>query len=96
MSLNDIHVNPSSVGPGTFTITAVVVAGAVGYAYIKWKVMFDSFTSMGVQNEEDIIFDYSSCYFDVYCSVILDHGRKCILLQSYLLAISCFAVLASF
>jgi hypothetical protein len=96
ISLNDIHVNPFSVGPGTFTITVVAVAGAVGYAYIKWKVMFDSFTSMGVQNEEDIIFDYSSCYFDVYCSVILDHGCKCILLQSYLLAISCFAVLASF
>jgi hypothetical protein len=37
ISLNDIHVNPFSVGPGTFTITVVAVAGAVGYAYIKWK-----------------------------------------------------------
>lgn len=32
-----VVTNAARSGPGTFTITAVVVAGAVGYAYIKWK-----------------------------------------------------------
>ncbi|KAF0924190.1 hypothetical protein E2562_008487 [Oryza meyeriana var. granulata] len=40
-SLGSRHVtvvtSASKSGPGTFTITAVVVAGVVGYAYIKWK-----------------------------------------------------------
>jgi hypothetical protein len=30
------------VGSGPYAITAVVVAGAIGYAYIKWKVRFDA------------------------------------------------------
>jgi hypothetical protein len=30
-------------GSGAYTITAVVVAGLVGYAYIRWKVNSGSF-----------------------------------------------------
>jgi hypothetical protein len=30
------------VGAGAYTVTAVVVAGLVGYAYIRWKVNFGS------------------------------------------------------
>lgn len=33
-----VILHPPLVGPGVYTITAVVVAGAIGYAYIKWKV----------------------------------------------------------
>ncbi|BAF03726.2 Os01g0112300 [Oryza sativa Japonica Group] len=33
-----VVTNAARSGPGTFTITVVAVAGAVGYAYIKWKV----------------------------------------------------------
>ncbi|XP_006644461.1 uncharacterized protein LOC102713683 [Oryza brachyantha] len=40
-SLGSRHVtvvtNAAKSGPGTFTVTVVVVAGVVGYAYIKWK-----------------------------------------------------------
>uniref|UniRef100_A0A0D9WBS0 DUF1664 domain-containing protein n=1 Tax=Leersia perrieri TaxID=77586 RepID=A0A0D9WBS0_9ORYZ len=32
-----VVTNAARSGPGTFTLTAVVVAGVVGFAYIKWK-----------------------------------------------------------
>ncbi|CAD6273376.1 unnamed protein product [Miscanthus lutarioriparius] len=34
---NTIVTPAANSGPGVYTITAVVVAGAIGYAYIKWK-----------------------------------------------------------
>ncbi|XP_066364542.1 uncharacterized protein [Miscanthus floridulus] len=34
---NTIVTPAVNSGPGVYTITAVVVAGAIGYAYIKWK-----------------------------------------------------------
>lgn len=39
-----VILHPPLVGPGAYTITAVVVAGAIGYAYIKWKVRFCPFS----------------------------------------------------
>ena len=48
-SLWIIVILPSSVGPGACTLTAIVVAGVIGYAYIKWKVRFDSFIYWSVQ-----------------------------------------------
>uniref|UniRef100_A0A0A9CME9 DUF1664 domain-containing protein n=1 Tax=Arundo donax TaxID=35708 RepID=A0A0A9CME9_ARUDO len=32
-----VVTNAAKSGPGAYTITAVVVAGVIGYAYIKWK-----------------------------------------------------------
>ncbi|KAG0516428.1 hypothetical protein BDA96_09G002300 [Sorghum bicolor] len=34
---NTIVTAAANSGPNTYTITAIVVAGAIGYAYIKWK-----------------------------------------------------------
>ncbi|KAL6624648.1 hypothetical protein ACP70R_031969 [Stipagrostis hirtigluma subsp. patula] len=32
-----VVTNAATSGPGAYTITAVVIAGVIGYAYIKWK-----------------------------------------------------------
>ena len=49
-----VIISPSSVGPGACTLTAIVVAGVIGYAYIKWKVRFDSFILLKWNHEAQV------------------------------------------
>ena len=49
-----VIISPSSVGPGACTLTAIVVAGVIVYAYIKWKVRFDSFILLKWNHEAQV------------------------------------------
>ena len=42
--MNYYYILPSFfVGSGSYTVTAIVVAGLIGYAYVRWKVNSHSF-----------------------------------------------------